>query len=57
MVKVDTPKNDTAPKSDSVSIATKDKPATIDGLAAGNIIFINVFCFEKPKFFPRSIKF
>ena len=32
------PKKDTAPKSESVSIATKERPAIIAGLADGNII-------------------
>ena len=38
MVSVAIPKNDTAPKSESVSIATNAKPATIAGLAEGKII-------------------
>ena len=33
-----TEKKSTAPNSANVSIATKDKPATIAGRAAGNII-------------------
>ena len=50
-------KNDTVPKSDNVSIATKERPATIAGLAEGKIILKNDFLFENPKFFPKSIKF
>ena len=57
MVKVDIPKKDTAPKSDKVSIATKDNPAIIAGLADGKIILKNVFFVEKPRFFPSSSKF
>ena len=38
VVKVLIEKKSTAPNSANVSIATKDKPATIAGLAAGNII-------------------
>ena len=45
VVRVDIPKKETAPKSDSVSMATKASPATIAGLADGKIIekkdFIN----------------
>ncbi len=51
------PKKDTAPKSDNVSIATKESPATIAGLAEGKIIEVNDLNFEKPRFFPKSIKF
>ena len=50
-------KNETVPKSDSVSIATKDKPTTIAGLAEGRIIFKNVLFDYSPRFFPASIKF
>ena len=50
-------KKSTAPNSASVSIATKDKPATIAGRAAGKIIEYKLLNFEKPKFFPKSIKF
>ena len=50
-------KKSTAPNSARVSIATKDKPATIAGRAAGKIIEYKVLNFEKPKFFPKSIKF
>jgi hypothetical protein len=57
VVNVEIPKNDTEPKSDKVSIATSERPATIAGLAEGRIIFMNDFFFEKPKFFPSSIKF
>jgi len=39
------PKKETEPKSDKVSIATKDKPAKIEGLAEGKIILKNVFFF------------
>ena len=54
---VEIPKKETAPKSERVSIATKDNPATIAGLDAGKIIFKNVFLFEKPRFLPSSSKF
>ena len=50
-------KKSTAPNSASVSIATNDRPATIAGRAAGKIIEYKVLKFEKPKFFPKSIKF
>jgi len=51
------PKKDTAPKSERVSIATKDNPATIAGLAAGKIIENIDLNLENPKFLPNSIKF
>ena len=57
VVKVDIPKKETEPKSESVSIATKERPATIAGRADGKIILKNDFLFENPKFFPNSIKF
>ena len=57
VVNVDIPKKDTAPKSDKVSIATKDRPATIAGLAEGKIILKKDSDLLKPRFFPRSIKF
>ena len=57
VVKVEIPKNETDPKSDSVSIATNERPATIAGLADGSIILKNDFFLEKPRFFPSSIKF
>ena len=50
-------KKETVPKSDNVSIATKDSPTTIAGLAEGRIIFKNVFFDDNPRFFPASIKF
>ena len=50
-------KNETVPKSDNVSIATKDNPTTIAGLADGRIIFKKVFLDDNPRFFPASIKF
>ena len=51
------PKKDTDPKSDRVSMATSESPATIAGLAEGRIILKKDFFFEKPRFFPSSIKF
>ena len=57
VVKVEIPKNETDPKSDSVSIATNERPATIAGLADGSIILKNDFFLEKPRFLPSSIKF
>ena len=57
VVSVDIPKKETAPKSERVSIATNDKPATIAGRAEGKIILKKDLCFEKPRFFPSSIKF
>ena len=51
VVRVAMPKNDTAPKSDRVSIATKANPATIAGLADGKIILKNDSLDESPKFF------
>ena len=50
-------KKSTAPNSAKVSIATKDNPATIAGLAEGKIILKKDFFLEKPRFFPRSIRF
>ena len=50
-------KKSTAPNSASVSIETKDKPATIAGRAAGRIIEYNVLKFVNHKFLPRSMKF
>ena len=50
-------KKSTAPNSANVSIATRDKPATIAGLAAGNINEYNHLNLEKPKLLPKSIKF
>ena len=49
-------KKDTVPKSDNVSIATKDKPATIAGRAEGKIILKKLRFVENPKFLPTSIK-
>ena len=43
VVSVDILKKETVPKSDNVSIATKDKPTTMAGLADGRIIFKKVF--------------
>ena len=50
VVRVAIPKNDTAPKSDNVSIATNAKPATIAGLADGKMILKKDLYFEKPRF-------
>ena len=41
------PKKDTAPKSESVSIATKERPAIIPGLAAGINILEKINLAEK----------
>ena len=57
VVKVDIPKKETDPKSDKVSIATNERPATIAGLAEGSIILKKDFCLEKPMFLPSSINF
>ena len=57
VVSVEIPKKDTEPKSDNVSIATNESPATIAGLADGRIILKKDFCFVNPRFFPSSIKF
>ena len=57
MVKVFIEKKSTAPNSANVSIATRDSPATIAGLAAGNIKKYKDLNYEKPKFLPKSIKF
>ena len=56
MVKVETLKKSTVPKSDKVSIATRDNPTTIAGLADGNIILKKFSFVDKPKFFPTSIR-
>ena len=37
-------------------MATKDKPATIAGLAEGKIILKKLRFVEKPKFLPTSIR-
>ena len=57
VVRVAIPKNETAPKSDRVYIATKANPATIAGLADGRMILKKDLYFEKPRFCPNSIKF
>ncbi len=57
VVRVEIPKKDTEPKSDNVSIATNESPATIAGLAEGSIILKNDFFLEKPRFLPSSIRF
>ena len=57
VVRVEIPKKDTDPKSDKVSIATSESPATMAGLAEGSIILKKDFFFEKPSFLPSSIKF
>ena len=57
VVKVEIPKKDTEPKSDNVSIATSESPATIAGLAAGNIKEYKDLNFVKPRLLPKSIKF
>ena len=41
------------PKSDKVSIATSDNPATIAGLAEGKIILKKDFCLAKTKIFSK----
>ena len=56
VVKVETLKKETVPKSDKHSIATNDKPATIAGLAEGNIILKKLSLADKPKFLLTSIK-
>ena len=50
-------KKSTAPNSAKVSIATRDNPATIAGLAAGSINEYKDLNFENPKLLPKSIKF
>ena len=57
VVKVETPKYETVPKSDNVSIATKLRPMKIPGLAQGKIILKNLWYELKPKLFPRSKRF
>ena len=57
VVSVEILKKETAPNSDNVSIATRDNPTTIAGLAEGRMILKKVFFDDKPKFFPASIKF
>ena len=57
MVKVFIEKKSTAPNSAKVSIATRDNPATIAGLAAGNINEYKDLNLENPKLLPKSIKF
>ena len=50
VVSVETLKKETVPKSDKHSIATKDNPAIIAGLADGKIILSNVSLSESPRF-------
>ena len=57
VVSVDILKKETVPKSDNVSIATKDNPTAIAGLAEGKIIFKKDFLEDNPRFLPTSIKF
>ena len=57
VVKVETPKYETVPKSDNVSIATRLRPMKIPGLAQGKIILKNLWYELKPKLFPRSKRF
>ena len=57
MVRVLIEKKSTAPNSANVSIATKDNPATIAGLAAGNINEYKDLNFEKPKLFLDQLGF
>ena len=56
VVYVETPKKETVPKSDSVSIATRLSPIKIAGLAVGIIIFKKVSILLNPRLFPTSIK-
>ena len=56
-ITLDILKKETVTKSDKVSIATKDRPATIAGRAEGRIIFKKVFFEDNPRFFPTSIRF
>ena len=54
---MDTPKNETEPKSDKVSIATKERPATIAGLAEGKIILKKIFVLKNQGFFQVLVSF
>mgnify|MGYP006148283207 CR=1 FL=1 len=56
VVSVEMLKKETVPKSDSVSIATKDKPTTIAGLADGKMIFKKLYFVVSPRFLLTSIK-
>ena len=56
VVYVETPKKETVPKSDSVSIATRLSPIKIAGLAVGIIIFKKVSILLNPRLLPTSIK-
>ena len=49
-------KNSTVPKSDTHSIATKDNPATIAGLADGKMILKKLSFAEKPRFLLTYIR-
>ena len=49
-------KKETVPKSERVSIETKDKPTTIAGLAEGNITLKKLCTGDKPRFLLTSIK-
>ena len=56
VVRVETLKNETVPKSDKHSIATSDNPATMAGLAEGKIILKKLSLADNPKFLLTSIK-
>ena len=55
VVKVETPKYETVPKSDNVSIATKLRPMKIPGLAQGKIILKNLWYELKPKLYQSRV--
>ena len=56
LLSVETLKKETVPKSAKHSIATRDKPAIIAGLADGNIILKKLSLALYPKFLLTSIK-
>ena len=56
VVNVEILKKDTVPKSDNVSIATRDRPTIIAGLAEGSITLKKLCLVERPKFLLTSIK-
>ena len=56
VVNVETPKNETVPKSERVSMATRLSPIKIAGLAVGIIILKRVSILLNPRLFPTSIK-
>ena len=56
VVKVEILKKETVPKSDKVSIDTKERPTTMAGLAEGKIILKKLCLVFNPRFLLTSIR-